>query len=1007
PVLDYFDFLAWVTTRADISFQVTHQILVLIFQGTISETPHRSSKAKNLVTLLQRMVNLNRLLPLFYFCAAASAQSLCRRNERYVECGKCEATCTNPNTECQHGCLSSRCECVAALNYVRDRHGACIKITDCDVPTVLITFESSNAFRKIFGKLYNEARIVHGTHSGSMEMSRPQPPEATEVHSYPPEHFREPVIHYSLDTPEVPIIHSHPPENTPEEIHSYPSENTSEDVHSYPPEHLREPAIHYSLDTPRVPIIRSYPLENTPGDVHSYPPENTPEEAHSYPSENTPEDVHSYPPENFREHVIQSYPPETHAPLIHSYPPENVPEAVHSYPPEGIGETGKHSIPVRHPSSNADIHSYPPEDRFRNIPARRYARYIREHPPSARDIRSYSQDDIDEETDVVTYKPESSEEATSPDYPPLPFVSDYGNIASHESGTFYTYYGTKEESSTQRYDPYDPRRFEQAKVVSKLKKSSLLRQVPPEVSVNLRDIGGKSSLQDLANAMVLFDFQPPITVERVNESQVVPNATGLSSYGTWTTPPIILQDTSTSSSGNPGSRNVPMETHGTLRTNPVDPSTMTDVNTRITGEVSSGSQESDETTFEQAHDAPKPSAPIRKTQTSPDPNSGSSINGRHPSGDKANHVGETNSTGTPHIPCRTAPNTKSLTNPKPVVVESSAITLNTNVASSAEVPNATSQSATTLSTASQRGVAPRVENPSAPFSTITHEARTPYEMAVSTTNAEEPGAPHVETSHAMLNTTSRETAMPAKNRSEGRTQLNTQHIPAHNDAIITTITFVKAEMKSPVISKEGSHAERFIPNIQSNYTYTAVGLEAEQAYRQQFNQTTHNHAGSSIPKISTFWEEMAQKIPLPESSPYRGGSDKITTDTTRQKHNQTNISKTGRYWEQIAQSSARSIILPRGSRRNESGQFFAPTNPTLEKSRTTSRAAAAILPHTLLVSDNETPPSFRPQYQKYAISSQLHHSVPQQSHSLAVSLDTPQGSVFYQKPLRYRRRLKK
>ncbi|KAK5980194.1 hypothetical protein GCK32_007291, partial [Trichostrongylus colubriformis] len=715
----------------DISFQETHQVIKTLFfekrtkRGTISETPHRSSRARNLFTFLQRMVDINKLLPLFYFCVAAAGQTLCQRNERYVECGKCEATCTNPNTECQHGCLSSRCECVAALNYVRDRHGACIKITDCDVPTVLITFESSNAFRKIFGKLYNEAKIAHGTHSGSTEMSRPQPPEATEVHSYPPEHFREPVTRHPLETLRIPIIRSYPPENTPE------------DVHSYPP-------------------------ENTPEDVHSYPPETSPEDVHSYITENTPED---YPSENFREHVIQRYPFETHATVAHSYPPENVPEAVHSHPPEGPEETVEHTIPVRHPSNRMDIHSYPPEDRFRKIPAHRYVRHIPEHPPSARDIRSYSRDDTDdtdEKAGVVTYKPEFPDQTTTPDNLSLPFVSEYGIIASHQSGTFYAYHGTKEESTTQRYDPYDPRRFEEAKVVSKLSKSSFLPQVPRE-SMTLRDIGGKSSLQDLAGAMILSDFHPHSTVEGVNESQVISNTEGRPSSDTWTTPPITLQNT-TALPGITGKTNIPMETHGTLQMTPTEPSTMTDVHTMSTDAAPSG--------------------------------------------------GATNYTGNPGVSYRTAPSAESPKNLEPVTVESSAIPLNTNVVISAEVPNTISKSATTPTTASQRGVAPRVENPSAPFSTITHEARTPHEVAISTTTAEQPRTPYVETLHSMLNTTSRETATTAKNRSEGRTQLNTQHTPAHNEAIITTITIVKAEMKSPVISREGNNTDRLIPNLQ-------------------------------------------------------------------------------------------------------------------------------------------------------------------------------------------------
>ncbi|KAK6030998.1 trypsin Inhibitor like cysteine rich domain protein [Ostertagia ostertagi] len=128
----------------------------------LRETPQEAGWRSNLT-------DNEKLLLLLGFCFIADPQQLCRRNERYAECGRCEATCKNPNTGCRHGCLPSRCECIAALNYVRDRHGACIKITDCDVPTMLVAFESGGAFRKIFGKLYNEGKVEDAGRTGTQQ----------------------------------------------------------------------------------------------------------------------------------------------------------------------------------------------------------------------------------------------------------------------------------------------------------------------------------------------------------------------------------------------------------------------------------------------------------------------------------------------------------------------------------------------------------------------------------------------------------------------------------------------------------------------------------------------------------------------------------------------------------------------------------------------------------------------------------------------------------------------
>ncbi|PIO76316.1 hypothetical protein TELCIR_01625 [Teladorsagia circumcincta] len=279
---------------------------------------------------------------------------------------------------CRRGCLPSRCECVAALNYVRDRHGACIKITDCDVPSILIAFESREAFRKIFGKLYNEGEPEDG-----------ERPDSTKNHEY----------------------------------------NTAK-----PPQH----------------------------DV---------------------EGVHSYPPENLFPHAV-----------THSYPPE--------LPTEDMG-----------------IHSYPPENRLHDVPVYRYSRDYRPRRTSSYGYPSY---DLSEDEGVHSYPPEFPEEVGTHDYVPLPFISDYGNIASHQSGTFYYQLGKKGGKKQEHYDPYSPRRFEKAKVRSKLKESSILRQVPPEVRMTLRDIGGTASLRELANAKVLFEFQPDGIDQKLREGEDKP-----------------------------------------------------------------------------------------------------------------------------------------------------------------------------------------------------------------------------------------------------------------------------------------------------------------------------------------------------------------------------------------------------------------------------------------------------------------------------------------------------
>ncbi|VDO07198.1 unnamed protein product [Haemonchus placei] len=331
------------------------------------------------------MLSFDVLLTLNHFSLVIDAQVLCRRNERYAECGRCEATCTNPNMGCRRGCLPSRCECVAALNYVRDRHGACIKITDCHVPTMLITFESGRGFRKIFGKLYN---VEDDSGANSKAKMKDSWNEANQ--------------------------HSH----------------DVADVHSYPPEHPQKVAIRYY--SPR------YSEEET--GIHSYPPELR--------FRDSPTDVYAYRDPSHR-------------------------AGIHSYPPTTSSE------------KTEDIHEYPPDD----------------------------------------------VEQTDYDYLPLPFVNDYGNIASHMSGTFYHHQATKgnrirarERERYDKYDPFSPRRFEKAKMRSKLKESSILKQVPPEVRMSLRNIGGTSSLRELANAKVLFDFdQSEGELERRKDVEASPN----------------------------------------------------------------------------------------------------------------------------------------------------------------------------------------------------------------------------------------------------------------------------------------------------------------------------------------------------------------------------------------------------------------------------------------------------------------------------------------------------
>ncbi|KAF8382350.1 hypothetical protein PRIPAC_71492, partial [Pristionchus pacificus] len=52
----------------------------------------------------------------------------CNSNERYVTCGGCEGSCSNPNPSCPSGCRPSRCECLPG--FVRFS-SVCIPSRDC------------------------------------------------------------------------------------------------------------------------------------------------------------------------------------------------------------------------------------------------------------------------------------------------------------------------------------------------------------------------------------------------------------------------------------------------------------------------------------------------------------------------------------------------------------------------------------------------------------------------------------------------------------------------------------------------------------------------------------------------------------------------------------------------------------------------------------------------------------------------------------------------------------
>uniref|UniRef100_A0A0R3RIW8 TIL domain-containing protein n=1 Tax=Elaeophora elaphi TaxID=1147741 RepID=A0A0R3RIW8_9BILA len=55
----------------------------------------------------------------------------CPGNETFTYCGSCEGSCQNQMVSCPTECGSPRCECLARNNYVRDKFGACIHISDC------------------------------------------------------------------------------------------------------------------------------------------------------------------------------------------------------------------------------------------------------------------------------------------------------------------------------------------------------------------------------------------------------------------------------------------------------------------------------------------------------------------------------------------------------------------------------------------------------------------------------------------------------------------------------------------------------------------------------------------------------------------------------------------------------------------------------------------------------------------------------------------------------------
>ncbi|KAK6050984.1 hypothetical protein COOONC_11511 [Cooperia oncophora] len=237
--------------------------------------------------------------------------------------------------------------------------------------------------------------------------------------------------------------------------------------------------------------------------VHSYPPENPPSrmEFRGYRTryQENRRTIH-YPPEP-RRHDIPPYGNLQRKTVVHSWPPE-----VHSWPPEA--------------------HSYPPEV-----------------------------------TGVYSEAMRFSEKKT-PGYFPVPIVSDYGNAASHLSGLFY-YEGEPERRERSRdYNPYNPLRYEKAKVLSRRKISSLLKQLTPEERMSLRDDGGKASLREVANALTLFDF-----LEK-ESNQMVQEKKGTQIGTTRPGPP----QTTTAPTGSHSINGVVTRAHGAFETTPPQPS---------------------------------------------------------------------------------------------------------------------------------------------------------------------------------------------------------------------------------------------------------------------------------------------------------------------------------------------------------------------------------------------------------------------------------------------------
>ncbi|XGW02783.1 hypothetical protein V3C99_014649 [Haemonchus contortus] len=268
---------------------------------------------------------------------------------------------------------------------------------------------------------------------------------------------------------------------------------------------------------------------------------------------------------------------------------------IHSHPPENPQKVAIRYHSPRNSEEETGVHSYPPELRFHDSPADVYSY---RHPSYAAGIHSYPPEALSEKTeDIHEYPPDV--EQMDYDYLPLPFVSDYGNIASHMSGTFYHHQATKGNRIREKgrgrygkYDPFSPRRFEKAKMRSKLKESSILQQVPPEVRMSLRNMGGTSSLRELANAKVLFDFDqsesglessknkeaPPDTRQPSSSSRMAQLLSGTAS----------LKSTSTSDV-DPTIKDAPQKPFffvepGSVQTTPTLPWTKT------TGEVTTGTR---------------------------------------------------------------------------------------------------------------------------------------------------------------------------------------------------------------------------------------------------------------------------------------------------------------------------------------------------------------------------------------------------------------------------------